>query len=157
MGIKHVLIVNEAEGTIALTRIELDYMIAVTKGDPHECKRGTQTSTHNTSMLILVIIDIQWPRRSRRLMQAGVREGADLLRLLRKPPRRQHRWPASGRPPFLLHRQPTGHGFHESLRNLQLEEGPANPSGRQTGDMAMPVGGYVPAEWPISPPKRLLC
>jgi hypothetical protein len=45
MGIKHVLIVNEAEGPVSLTQIEVDYMIAVTKGDRYECKRGTQTST----------------------------------------------------------------------------------------------------------------
>jgi hypothetical protein len=45
MGKKHVLILNEAEGPISLTQIGVDYMIAVTKGDPLECKHGTRTST----------------------------------------------------------------------------------------------------------------
>ena len=45
MSSKHVLIVSEAEGPISLTQIEVDCMIAVTKGDPHDCKRGKQTST----------------------------------------------------------------------------------------------------------------
>jgi hypothetical protein len=42
MGIKHVLIVNEAYGPIPLTQIEVDYMIAVTKGEPHGAQTGTQ-------------------------------------------------------------------------------------------------------------------
>jgi hypothetical protein len=42
---KHVLIVQEAEGTIALTQIEIDYIVALTEGDPHKSKRGAKTST----------------------------------------------------------------------------------------------------------------
>ena len=42
MGIKHVLILNEADGPISLTRIEVDYLIAVTNGEPHGGKTGTQ-------------------------------------------------------------------------------------------------------------------
>jgi hypothetical protein len=42
MGIKHVLIVNEAYGPIPLTQIEVDYIIAVTKGEPHTAQTSTQ-------------------------------------------------------------------------------------------------------------------
>jgi hypothetical protein len=41
---KHIQVVTEAQGTISLTRIEVDYMIAVTTGDPYQCKRGTQAN-----------------------------------------------------------------------------------------------------------------
>jgi hypothetical protein len=51
MSIKHVLIVTEAHEAISLTQIEVDYMIAATRGDPHECKRGAQTGTQRNLVM----------------------------------------------------------------------------------------------------------
>jgi hypothetical protein len=48
---KHTLTVNEAKGAISLTQIEVDYLIAVTKGHPDECKRGSQTSTQDNLVM----------------------------------------------------------------------------------------------------------
>ena len=51
---------------VSLTQIEVDYMIAVTKGDRYECKRGTQANLISIGALTLARFALSdrliWPR-----------------------------------------------------------------------------------------------